>query len=61
MEVGIGQDICERGTAMWALNGLTTYFQNEKRYVNDEKKFDSITQGHAAHKLQQAYDLLMAV
>lgn len=61
MEVGIGQDICERGTAIWALNGITTYFQNEKNYVTDEKKFDSVIQGHAARKLQQAYDLLMAV
>ena len=61
MERGIGQDICERGTAMWALNGITTYFQNEKNYVSEEKKFDSVINGHAAHKLQQAYDLLVAV
>ena len=61
MERGIGQDICERGTAMWALNGITTYFQNDKNYVSEEKKFDSVINGHAAHKLQQAYDLLVAV
>lgn len=61
METGIGQDICERGTAMWALNGLTTYFQNERNYRNEELKLDSVLTGHAAHKLQQYYDLLMAV
>ena len=61
MERGIGQDICERGTAMWALNGITTYFQNEKKYTSEEKKFDSVISGHAANKLQQAYDLLIAV
>ena len=61
MERGIGQDICERGTAMWALNGITTYFQNEKKYTSEEKKFDSVINGHAANKLQQAYDLLIAV
>lgn len=60
MERGIGQDIVERGTAMWALNGLTTYFQNERNYVSDEKKFDSVTNGFAANKLQQAYELLVA-
>ena len=61
MERGIGQDISERGTAMWALNGITTYFQNEKKYTSEEKKFDSVMNGHAANKLQQAYDLLIAV
>ena len=61
MERGIGQDICERGTAMWALNGITTYFQNEKKYVSEEKKFDSVINGLAANKLQQAYNLLVAV
>ena len=59
---GVGQDIVERGTGLWAINGLTTYFQNEKNYRNEEVKMDSILQGHAAHKLQKAYDMLaMAV
>ena len=61
LESGVGQDIQEAGTAMWALNGITTYFQNSKKYTSDEKKFDSVINGHAAHKLQQAYELLMAV
>lgn len=61
MERGIGQELGERGTAMWALNGLTTYFQNERNYRNEEMKLDSVLQGHAANKLQQAYDLMIAV
>lgn len=61
MEQGVGQDICEAGTAMWALNGITTYFQNSKKYVSEEKKFDSVINGHAANKLQMAYDMLIAV
>ena len=61
MHHGIGQELGERGTAMWALNGLTTYFQNERNYRDEELKLDSVLQGHAAHKLQQAYDLMIAV
>lgn len=59
MEQGIGQEYGERGTAMWAINGLTTYFQNDKNYTSEELKFNSIMNGHAANKLQKAYDLLM--
>ena len=61
MHHGIGQEYGERGTAMWAINGLTTYFQNEKNYTSEELKFNSVMNGHAANKLQKAYDLLMAV
>ena len=61
MENGIGQEYGERGTAMWAINGLTTYFQNDKNYTSEELKFNSVMNGHAANKLQRAYDLLMAV
>lgn len=61
MENGIGQEYGERGTAMWAINGLTTYFQNDKNYTSEELKFNSVMNGHAAGKLQLAYDMLMAV
>ena len=61
MERGIGQEIGERGTAMWALNGLTTYYQNVKNFRNDEHKFMNIMQGTAASKVQKFYDLAMAV
>ena len=61
MLTGIGQDMGERGTAMWALNGLTTYYQNEKNYSSDELKFNSVLNGTAALRLQKAYDLMVAV
>jgi hypothetical protein len=61
MECGIGQEIGERGTAMWALNGLTTYYQNVKNFRNEEHKFMNIMQGTAASKVQKFYDLAMAV
>lgn len=61
MENGIGQDIQERGTALWALNGLTTYYQNEANFSSDEIKFDSLMQGNAYNKLQMAQKRLLAV
>ena len=61
METGIGQDIGERGTALWALNGLTTYYQNEQNYSSMELKLNSVLNGTAANRLQKAYDLLVAV
>lgn len=61
MEKGVGQDYCERGTAMWAINGLTTYYQNVKNFCDDEAKFTNIMQGTAANKVQKMYDLAMAI
>lgn len=61
MEKGVGQDYGERGTAMWAINGLTTYYQNVKRFRDDEAKFSNIMQGTAALKVQKLHDLAMAI
>lgn len=61
METGVGQDFGERGTAMWALNGLTTYYQNAAKFRDDEQKFLSITNGTAATKVQKFYDLALAI
>lgn len=60
METGIGQVGQEAGTAMWALNGLTTYYQNEANYSNAEIKFDSLLDGNAYRKVQQFHDALLA-
>lgn len=57
---GIGQELCESGTGMWLINGLTSYYQNEVNWKDDEYKFDSIQQGNASRKIQAAYDLLTA-
>lgn len=61
LESGVGQDIQESGTAMWALNGLTTYYQNVANFSNEEIKFDSLMQGNAYNKLQKAQELLLNV
>lgn len=55
---GVGQDLGERGTGMWMINGLTTYYQNEKNWSSEEQKLNSIINGHAASKVQKAYELL---
>jgi hypothetical protein len=61
MEKGIGQDLGERGSAIWAINGLTTFYQNEANFSNEEQKFLSLTQGNAAAKVQKMYDIMMAI
>lgn len=60
VESGVGQEYGERGTGMWLINGLTTYYQNEANYKSEEYKFDSIMNGQAARKLQKTYELLVA-
>ncbi len=61
LETGVGQELGERGTGMWVINGLTTYYQNEKNYSSDELKFNNLMTGTASMKVQKAYDLLAVV
>ncbi len=58
IEEGIGQDILESGNALWAMNGVTTYYQNYANFKNDEAKFVSVLEGNVYNKVQKAYDLL---
>lgn len=60
LEIGIGQEYCVRGTGMWFLNGLTTFYQNEAKFKSEEHKFDSIMQGTVAKKVQSAYNLVLS-
>lgn len=60
MESGIGQDILESGNALWALNGITTYYQNEANFKNGEVMFDNVMDGNVYKKVQKAYDMLIA-
>jgi phage/plasmid-like protein (TIGR03299 family) len=60
LDNGIGQDIQERGTALWALNGLTSYYQNEANFSNEEIKFDSLMGGNAYNKVQALQTALLA-
>ena len=60
VEGGIGQSILESGTALWAINGITSYYQNEANYKNEEVMFDNVMDGNVYKKVQKAYDMLIA-
>lgn len=57
---GVGQDIMQSGNALWLLNGITSYYQNNATYKNNEVKFSSIMEGNVAKKVQKAYELVSA-
>lgn len=60
LEFGVGQNSDDRGSGMWLINGITSYFQNYANYRSEETKYDSIQNGYAAKKLQKAYDLILS-
>jgi phage/plasmid-like protein (TIGR03299 family) len=60
MEDGVGQNILDKGTALWAINGITSFYQNEANFKNDEVKFDNLMDGNVYKKVQKAYDMLIA-
>lgn len=55
---GIGQSNLDKGTGLWLINGLTTYYQNNMAWKDDEKKFNAIMEGSVQKKLQTVYDTL---
>lgn len=59
LEVGVGQEGQERGTAMWLMNGITSFYQNEATERSEEIKFDSVLDGNIYKKVQKAYDLCL--
>ena len=60
LEFGVGQNSDDKGSGMWLINGITSYFQNYANYRSEETKYDSIQNGYAAKKLQKAYDLILS-
>jgi phage/plasmid-like protein (TIGR03299 family) len=60
LETGVGQEGQERGTAMWLMNGITSFYQNEATERSEEIKFDSVLDGNIYKKVQKAYDLAIA-
>lgn len=54
VENGIGQDYGERGTGLWLMNGISSYYQNNANWRNDEVKFDSILHGYTSKKVLEA-------
>lgn len=61
MENGIGQDILESGNALWAINGITSYYQNVANFKNQESMFDNMMDGNVYKKVQKAYDMMLQV
>ncbi|KQS36821.1 DUF932 domain-containing protein [Pedobacter sp. Leaf194] len=49
-----------KGTIFGAYNAVTGYFQNVRRFRDDEAKFRSITEGTARLRAQTAFDLCAA-
>lgn len=60
MESGIGQDILDKGTALWAINGVTTFYQNNANFKNEEVKFDNLMDGSVYKKVNKAFEMLIA-
>ena len=59
VESGVGQNSSDKSSAMWLINGITTYVQNYANYKSEETKFDNLMKGDATRKLQKAYDLVL--
>ena len=60
LESGVGQDILESGNALWAINGITSYYQNGANFKNEEVKMDNILDGQVYKKVNKAYEMLLA-
>ena len=60
IESGVGQEYGERGTGLWAINGLTSYYQNHSSFRTDEIKLDSILHGNVSAKINAACALIEA-
>ena len=61
-EYGIGQDIItEKNTGLSLVNALTTYYQNDVEWKDNERKYLALTEGSVQTKLQKLYDNLNAI
>lgn len=58
---GIGQNMIEAGTALHLINGITTHYQNNVAWKDNEKKFNAIIDGSVQTKLQSVFDNLWAL
>lgn len=63
MRNGIGQDVGPKGTALWFVNGLTTYFQNDLKNNGSQRKlqakFDNLLVGGYYNTLNRAKELVL--
>ena len=58
VEQGVGQEYGERGTGLWLINGITSYYQNHAPFRNEEVKLDSILHGYSSQKVLDACALI---
>lgn len=58
---GIGQEYLDKGTGLWLVNGLTTYYQNNFDWKDNERKFDAIIGGSVEGKLQKLHSNLLKI
>jgi hypothetical protein len=61
VESGIGQNSEDKGSALWLINGITSYYQNYATYKSNETKFDGIQNGTASRKLQEACNFVLSI
>ena len=61
VESGIGQNELESGTALWLVNGVTSYYQNYKSWKNEGVKMKSILDGLVQKNMQNVYDNALAL
>jgi len=61
MESGAGQQY-HKGTALWVFNGISSYFNNGKKYKNQEDRMLNLNNGAAYRKTQDTFDkILMSI
>ncbi len=60
VESGVGQELGVKGSGMWLVNGITSFYQNVFDYKTKENMFDSIQNGRAARMMQTVYELVLS-
>lgn len=54
VEKGVGQEYGERGTGLWVMNGITSFYQNNAEWRDERVKLDSILNGYTSKKVLEA-------
>ena len=58
VEAGVGQEY-HRGTALWLVNGLTTYYQNTREYRTAEAKLGFLMEGRHTDNITGAINYFL--
>lgn len=58
VESGVGQESL-RGSGLWLYQGAASWVQNGRTYKDAESKFDSISNGDSANKVQKMHDMVL--